>query len=81
MLAILAELLVVQQRAARVLNKSAILVESSEGRMMRNPAAIVLRDAASLARLYAQEFGLTPSARAAIRLAEGERDELDDLLG
>lgn len=41
-----------------------VLVEGSEGGMVRNPAVIIEVQAAEQVRRFAREFGLTPSSRA-----------------
>ena len=41
---------------------------------MRNPLLAVQRDAAALIRVFAREFGLTPSARSDIRMGGGKSD-------
>lgn len=51
-----------------------ILVKGKGNRPVRNPALIVQRDAAQQIRAFAQEFGLTPSARARI---DSQRDDGD----
>ncbi|MGH3834697.1 MAG: P27 family phage terminase small subunit [Pseudonocardiaceae bacterium] len=37
------------------------------GNLVRNPALQIQRDAAQTIRAFAQEFGLTPSARSSVR--------------
>lgn len=43
-------------------------VLSRDGILIKNPAYSQIRDAAIEVRLYAREFGLTPSARSGIRI-------------
>ncbi|MPZ66178.1 MAG: phage terminase small subunit P27 family [Pseudonocardiaceae bacterium] len=61
-----AEAVVTHQRACAVLKQSSILVKGRHGNMIRNPALQVQRDSAATIRAFAQEFGLTPSARTRI---------------
>lgn len=62
------------RKASAVLAKSPVLIRGLHGGMVRNPALAVQRDSANLIRQFAQEFGLTPSARARI---DSERLEDD----
>lgn len=64
------------RQASALLARSPVLVKGAHGNLVRNPALIVQRDAAHQIRAFAQEFGLTPSARARIdrRDEEGEAD-------
>lgn len=64
------------RKASAVLAKSPVLIKGIHGGMVRNPALAVQRDAAQMIRQFAQEFGLTPSARARI---DSERLADDDL--
>lgn len=64
------------RKASAVLARSAILIKGLHGNMVRNPALIVQRDAAQVIRQFAQEFGLTPSARA--RIDNERRDDESD---
>lgn len=48
--------------------------------MVENPAVKVAKESAATLRAFAQEFGLTPSARSGIKLPEAESDELARIL-
>jgi P27 family predicted phage terminase small subunit len=65
------------RKASAVLAKSPILVKGLHGGLVRNPALQIQRDAAHTIRAFAQEFGLTPSARTRIqvegRAGDGEQ--------
>jgi P27 family predicted phage terminase small subunit len=61
------------RKASALLARSPVLVKGMHGNLVRNPAMQIQRDAAHLIRQFAQEFGLTPSARARI-----DRDRDDD---
>jgi P27 family predicted phage terminase small subunit len=61
------------RKASALLARSPVLVKGMHGNLVRNPAIQIQRDAAHLIRQLAQEFGLTPSARARI-----DRDRDDD---
>jgi P27 family predicted phage terminase small subunit len=52
---------------AEVVAKSPPIVERN-GFLVKNPAYSQIRDAAVEVRMFAREFGLTPSARAGIRI-------------
>jgi P27 family predicted phage terminase small subunit len=64
------------RKASAVLARSPILVQGQKGNLVRNPALIVQRDAAHVIRQFAQEFGLTPSARTRI---DSERQSAHDV--
>jgi P27 family predicted phage terminase small subunit len=61
---------VVQHRRARELIGAALLVKGRRDGLVTNPAWRIYRDSAALIRSFAQEFGLTPSARSGIELPE-----------
>jgi P27 family predicted phage terminase small subunit len=63
------------RKASMLLAKSPMLVQGQKGNLVRNPALMIQRDAAHLIRQYAQEFGLTPSARARIN---SDKQYVDD---
>lgn len=70
------EAVVAHRKASAVLAKSAVLVKGIHGNMVRNPALQIQRDNAATIRAFAQEFGLTPSARSSIEAGkEGGEDE------
>ena len=56
-----------------------ILVYTEHGRA-KHPALQIVRDSAQTIRAFAQEFGLTPSARASLKTDEAPPDELARLL-
>lgn len=60
------EAVVAHRKASAVLAKSPVLVKGALGGLVRNPALAIQRDAAHTIRAFAQEFGLTPSARSRI---------------
>lgn len=64
------EAVVIHRKASHLLSKSAVLVKGLHGNLVRNPALQIQRDAAQTIRAFAQEFGLTPSARSSIRAGE-----------
>jgi P27 family predicted phage terminase small subunit len=64
------EAVVQHRRASAVLSKSPVLVVGLHGNLVRNPALQIQRDCAQTIRAFAQEFGLTPSARSSIRSRE-----------
>jgi P27 family predicted phage terminase small subunit len=65
------EAVVTHAKASRVLARTGILVKGIHGNMVRNPALQIQRDSAQTIRAFAQEFGLTPSARSTIRASDG----------
>lgn len=60
------EAVVIHEKASKVLANSPILVKGLHGGLVRNPALQVQRDAALALLRFAQQFGLTPSARATV---------------
>jgi P27 family predicted phage terminase small subunit len=61
---------------AEVVAKSPPVIQR-EGLLVKNPAYSQIRDAAIEVRMYAREFGLTPSARAGIRVEHYHHDGAD----
>jgi P27 family predicted phage terminase small subunit len=53
---------------AQIVAKSPPVITASGGLLVKNPAYSQARDAAIEVRMFAREFGLTPSARAGIRV-------------
>jgi P27 family predicted phage terminase small subunit len=66
------EAVVAHRKASVLLAKSDVLIKGIHGNPVRNPALQVQRDAAQVIRAFAQEFGLTPSARARIEVKANE---------
>jgi P27 family predicted phage terminase small subunit len=64
------EAVVSHRRASEVLRHSGVLVKGIHGNLVRNPALQIQRDAAQSVRAFAQEFGLTPSARSSIKATD-----------
>lgn len=64
----LCEAIATHRKACAVLARSPILVKSSQGSLIRNPALAVQRDSAHAIRSLAQVFGLTPSGRSTIQM-------------
>lgn len=71
------EAVVNHRRASALLAGSTILIKGLHGGLVRNPALAVQRDSANLIRAFAQEFGLTPSARSDIAVG-GRRQDADN---
>jgi len=72
----LCEAVATHRKACAILAKYPVLVKSSMGSLIRNPALAVQRDSAHTIRSLAQVFGLTPSGRSTIQ-AEGSGGERD----
>lgn len=60
------EAVVIHEKASRILATSPVLIKGLHGGLIRNPALQVQRDAALSLLRFAQQFGLTPSARATV---------------
>ncbi len=71
------EAVVLHRAASRELARTGLLMEGMHGGVVKHPAHQIQRDAASTMRAFAQEFGLTPSARSTIKMhvadAAGEK--------
>jgi len=79
--AVFCEAVVHHREACRTVDGSAILVRGDKGNFVKNPALQIVRDSAQTIRAFAQEFGLTPSARSGIQLPPtAEYDEARRLL-
>jgi len=74
------EAVVKHREASQVLAQTKILVKGALGGLVRNPALQIQRDSAQSILVFAREFGLTPSARSQIRVAESTHGSGDDLL-
>lgn len=81
------EAVVIHRKASAVLARTGVLVRGSGGRdgqagrgtnLVRNPAIQIQRDAAMTIRAFAQEFGLTPSARSSIRATDASASADDN---
>jgi P27 family predicted phage terminase small subunit len=70
---VLCEAIVIHERATAELADQGMTVDSSHGGRAKNPLLQIVRDSAQTIRAFAQEFGLTPSARAGIKLPEAGR--------
>lgn len=72
--AILCDAVAQYQAASALVARSGLLVKGQRGTEVRkNPAMQVVRDTAQTVRAFAQEFGLTPSARTQLAVQEMER--------
>ena len=73
------EAVVNHQKASQILAKSPILIKGIMGGLVRNPALTVQYANATIVRHFAQEFGLTPSARSSI-VVGGKKANADEQL-
>lgn len=74
------EAVVLHNEASAILAETQVLVKGTLGGLVRNPAIAVQRDAAQRIRAFAQEFGLTPSARSGIVVGGAHKNPGEDLL-
>ena len=65
------EAVVTHRRASAVVAKTGVIQKGLHGGYVRNPALVIQRDSAHVIRAFAQEFGLTPSARTRIEQKDG----------
>jgi P27 family predicted phage terminase small subunit len=68
------EAVVAHAKACEILAKSAVLIKGIHGNLVRNPALQIQRDASRTMLRFAQEFGLTPSARTQIEVGAERGD-------
>lgn len=68
--AVFCEAVVHHRKGCEMVDGSAILVKGAHGALVKNPGLQIVRDSAQIIRAFAQEFGLTPSARSAIELPD-----------
>ena len=62
------EAVVMHREASRILATDGLIQEGLHGGYVKHPAHQIQRDAAAMIRAFAQEFGLTPSARSTIKM-------------
>lgn len=74
------EAVVAHAKACEILAKTAVLIKGIHGNLVRNPALQIQRDSARTMLRFAQEFGLTPSARTSIEVGT-ERGEASPFSG
>lgn len=58
--------------ATRIVGESGPLLMGDDGHVRKNPAVSQARDASYEVRMWAREFGLTPSARSPLRIEVGQ---------
>lgn len=69
------EAVVVHRKASAALQHEPLMIPGRNDTLVRNPLVSMQRDAANTVRAFAQEFGLTPSARSRI---DSSRRQADD---
>ena len=72
------EAVVLHREAADIVAQEGVLIEGRlHGGLVKNPACQIMRDAAAVIKAFAGEFGLTPSARAGIKMSalEGPKEQ------
>jgi P27 family predicted phage terminase small subunit len=67
------EAVVLHRLASQEIAEGGITALGGNGAVGRAPAVLVQKDAATMIRAFAQEFGLTPAARSQIRMGAGEK--------
>ena len=67
-------------KASELVAVAGLLLKDRDGTVRKNPAVAMARDAAGEVRLWCREFGLTPSARAGIRVEHVVRGDAGRLL-
>lgn len=72
------EAVVVHRRASKDLIGASFTVLGAQGSQVKNPLLQIQRDAAAVIRAFAQEFGLTPSARASVKAEKGDQGDADN---
>ena len=59
---------VMHRRASALMIGGDLLIEGAMGGQVKHPALQIMRDAANTIKVYAAQFGLTPSARAGLEV-------------
>ena len=68
--------------AAEKIEATGLLVTDSRGDLRKNPLAQVMRDNSAAFRMYAVEFGMTPSSRSRLTPEDqGQMDMVEELFG
>lgn len=78
--AILCDAVARHAEAARIVAREGALVVGDKERIVKNPAAQLVRDYAAIVTTYGGRFGLTPSDRAGLSIAKADDDPHADLL-
>jgi P27 family predicted phage terminase small subunit len=73
---VLCEAVAQHKQACELVSGTNVLIKGYRSQLVKNPALQVVRDTSQTIRAYAQEFGLTPSARSSISI-EGANDAAD----
>lgn len=60
--------------ATELVSKAGLMLRDRDGDVRKNPAVSQARDASIEVRMWAREFGLTPSARQPLRVEHTHRD-------
>src|SRR5690625_1346140 len=68
--AILCDAIVQYRQASKLVAQAGVLIKGRRDAAVKNPAMQVVRDTSQTIRAYAQEFGLTPSSRQGVNIAE-----------
>lgn len=64
----------VAREAARQVAEQGLTVVDATGSLRKNPVLQVLRDNSTAFRMFAVEFGLTPSSRSRLKIAPAEEE-------
>lgn len=67
--------------AQRILERDGVLVEGAKGNQVKHPTIQIIRDASTEALGLEKQMGLTPSARAGMKMPSDPHAEMDDMLG
>lgn len=70
---------IAHRRASDDINLNGATILGAMGGLVRNPSTTIQKEQAALIRQYAQEFGLTPSARSGMKVSQTQvRRESND---
>jgi P27 family predicted phage terminase small subunit len=75
------EAVVIHEKASRALVGQPVLIKGLSGFLVKNPALQIQRDAALTVLRFAQQFGLTPSARSTVRAPKKPSGESNPFSG
>lgn len=78
--AVLCDAIVQYRAASKLVTQAGVMIKGRKDAVVKNPAMQLVRDSSQTIRAFAQEFGMTPSARSEITSPSRRGSHADDLL-
>jgi len=66
------EQVVIYRKAADLVRKQGAII-GVEGRQIKHPGTIVMKEAAAIVKMFGRDFGLSPAARTAIKVSDQQK--------